>query len=79
MPQEHVERRTLSIPEAAAYLGIGRNTAYEAARTGEIPTIRIGGRIVVPELALERLLESAIPGGDTRSLSTDPGYKDAPE
>ena len=56
---EHVERQTLSIPEAAAYLGIGRNTAYEAARTGELPTIRIGGRIVVSRIALERLLDGS--------------------
>ena len=36
--------------------GIGRNQAYEAARRGEIPTIRIGKRILVPVAALDRLL-----------------------
>ena len=33
---------TGTIPEAAEILGIGRNKAYEAARRGEIPVIRIG-------------------------------------
>ncbi len=51
-----MEKRTYSVPEAATVLGIGRSAAYEAARTGEIPTIRIGKRILVPVAALERLL-----------------------
>lgn len=51
-----MERQTLTVEEAAKVLGIGRGTAYEAARTGELPTIRIGKRLVVPRAALERLL-----------------------
>ena len=54
------ERRTLSITEAALALGISRNKAYEAARRGEIPTIKIGHRILVPMAALERMLEASI-------------------
>ncbi|HML93252.1 helix-turn-helix domain-containing protein [Methyloceanibacter sp.] len=52
-------RATATIPEAAEKLGIGRNQAYEAARRGEIPTIRIGKRVLVPLAALERLLNGA--------------------
>ena len=50
-------RKTLTILEAANALGIGRNAAYEAARRGEIPTIRIGKRIVVPRAAFEQMLQ----------------------
>lgn len=50
------ERRTLTIPETAKALGIGRSAAYEGARSGQIPTIRIGKRILVPISALERML-----------------------
>lgn len=53
------DRRTISIEEAARQLGIGRNSAYEAAARGEIPTIRIGKRILVPRAAFERMLEGA--------------------
>ena len=53
------DRKTLTILEAANALGIGRNAAYEAARRGEIPTIRIGKRLLVPLVALERLLQGA--------------------
>ena len=49
-------KRTYTVPETAKLLGIGRTAAYEAARTGQIPTIRIGKRLLVPVAALERLL-----------------------
>ena len=48
---------TCTVPEAGKILGIGRNAAYDAAKTGELPTIRLGRRIVVPKAALKRLLE----------------------
>jgi len=55
-PDKTDARRTLDVPEVAKLLGIGRDTAYEAVASGEIPSIRLGRRIVVPEAALERLL-----------------------
>jgi len=54
-----MQKQTFSIPEAAEVLGIGRSAAYEAARTGQIPVIRIGKRILVPAVALENMLASA--------------------
>jgi excisionase family DNA binding protein len=45
-----------TIPEAAVVLGIGRNQAYAAAASGDIPTIRIGKRILVPKAAIDTLL-----------------------
>ncbi len=49
-------RQTLTIAEAANILGIGRNQAYQAARAGQIPNIKIGKRIIVPRIAFERML-----------------------
>ncbi len=50
-------RRTLTVEQAAAQLGIGRSLAYELARRGELPgALRLGGRIVVSRAALERFL-----------------------
>jgi excisionase family DNA binding protein len=54
--EDKAERKTLTVPEVAKLLGIGRNQAYEAAKRGEIPTIRIGKRILVPLVALEQKL-----------------------
>jgi excisionase family DNA binding protein len=45
-----------SVPEAARALGISKTLAYEAAYRGEIPTIRVGSRVLVPRAALERML-----------------------
>jgi excisionase family DNA binding protein len=61
----------LTIAEAARRLRIGRNTAYEAARRGELPVVRIGRRLLVPRLALERVL-----GGD-RDEGRTQHYHDA--
>ena len=58
------QRQTFTVPEVAKVLGIGRSAAYEAARTGQIPTIKIGKRILVPRVALERLLEQPTPAND---------------
>lgn len=41
-------RTTITVEEAAALLGIGRTAAYEAARRGQLPTRRLGRRLVVP-------------------------------
>ena len=51
-----MDKRAISINEAAETLGIGVSKAYEAANSGELPTIRIGKRILVPLVALEKML-----------------------
>jgi excisionase family DNA binding protein len=55
----HIERQTLTVEEAARVLGISRSSAYEAVRRGELPTVKIGRRYVVPRVALERLLDQS--------------------
>ena len=50
------EPKTLTVEEAARQLGISRASAYEGVRTGQIPSVRIGKRILIPLAALERLL-----------------------
>jgi excisionase family DNA binding protein len=50
------ERKTYNIEEAGRLLGVGRNQAYEAAKSGQIPTIKIGKRLLVPKVALDRML-----------------------
>lgn len=50
--------KTLTVPQAGReYFDLGRNASYEAARRGDIPTIRIGRLLRVPVVALERKLE----------------------
>ena len=46
-------RLGFSIPEVAKMIGLNRDTAYDRARDGEIPTRKIGGRLIVPRWWLE--------------------------
>lgn len=62
-----MKRRTLTVAEAAACLGVSRNTAYEAIRRGTVPSIRLGRRILIPTQALEALLSI----GETTALPVE--------
>jgi excisionase family DNA binding protein len=56
MKRKSNEKLCLTILETAKLLGIGKNRAYRAVDAGEIPSIAIGKRLVVPVAALEALL-----------------------
>jgi excisionase family DNA binding protein len=60
---------TVTVPEAARLLGVSRMSAYTAVRIGEIPSIRIGRRVLVPRAALDRLL--GVAGGGDRPIGTN--------
>jgi len=48
---------TLSVTEAARLLGISRAFADELVARGELPSLRLGRRVVAPRRALEQLVE----------------------
>lgn len=45
-----------SVEEAGAKLGLSRASAYKAARSGDIPTIRIGRLLKVPKGVFDKLI-----------------------
>lgn len=47
---------TTTVPAAAKRLRIGRNQAYKAAASGELPVIKIGRRLLVLTAVLDRML-----------------------
>jgi excisionase family DNA binding protein len=51
-----MERETMTVPEAGRLLGISRGLAYQAARRGELPTIRIGRRYLILKAPLHAML-----------------------
>ena len=53
---EQEDKLVYSVTEIAKLLGIGRSKAYELVRSGTIPSLRLGRRIVIPKLALSRFL-----------------------
>ena len=46
----------MTVEEAAGVLRIGRSAAYAAARSGDLPVIRVGRCLRVPRDRLEALL-----------------------
>jgi hypothetical protein len=68
-------RATITIPEAGELLGgLGRSAAYEAARRGEIPTLSLGRKRLVPVPALMRLLGAdPVTNGDHEGVTAQVG------
>jgi len=60
-----MEKEVVSIKEAAVLFGLGNDAVYRAAKSGQIPTIKVGGRILIPKAVMLRLL-------------ADPGLREAP-
>lgn len=58
VPSKDPTPLTYTVSEAASLLGISRNSAYEAVRVGDLPSIRLGRRILIPRRRLEHLLAS---------------------
>ncbi len=56
--QPSVEKRLcITVTEAAAMLGISRNFAYELVKQKQLPVVKFGKRILIPRIALEKMLE----------------------
>jgi excisionase family DNA binding protein len=55
---------TLSVPEAGQLAGIGKNASYAAARRGEIPVIKLGGKYRVPAAKWRRMLAGGLDSHD---------------
>ena len=60
-----MDRLTVTVPEMAEMLGIGRIKAYELANIKGFPAIRLGKRIVVPVDQLKKWLEERAGEGDS--------------
>jgi excisionase family DNA binding protein len=63
---------TKSVEEAGRVLGISRKSAYRAVATGEIPSVRIGKRIVVPTHLLLELLNPPAGAGARQEQAPPP-------
>lgn len=79
-----VTRATLDLTEVAALLGCSRSSAYRWAKDGTLPSIRLGGRVVVPRAAIAQLLDPAPPPpastglhGDTQAAGSLPTVDDS--
>jgi excisionase family DNA binding protein len=61
---------TLTVPETAELLGVSRAFAYTLVARGELPSLRLGRRVVVPRMAIDALVASSVavdPDGPIRT------------
>ena len=54
---DEVEPATYSVEQTAKVLGLSRAQAYVSVRDGEIPSFRIGGRVLVPRKRLHAMID----------------------
>jgi excisionase family DNA binding protein len=59
MAQVREGRLTCTVEEAAVLLGISRGQAYHCVRTGELRSVQLGRRIVIPRIAIDELLSGS--------------------
>lgn len=52
-----------TVPDACRRLGIGRTLTYQLIAKGELRTIKIGSRTLIPESELQRLVADRLSGG----------------
>ena len=57
-----VEKATLTVVEAAKYIGLGKTKVYELVKERVVPSIRIGRKILIPKVALDQWLLNQVRG-----------------
>lgn len=78
---EHGERLAVSVDEVARLMGISRDLAYDLVARGELPSLRLGRRIVIPRVQLELVLrgeESAAASSDVELSLLEPTDRSRP-
>ena len=59
MSNDDIQPLTVTVEQAAKLLGIGRSTAYELVHTGDIPSLRLCRRILVPAAQLLSMINGS--------------------
>lgn len=53
-----IERQTMTVQETATYLGVSKDLIYSMVKTGELPAVKLGRRILFRKEVLERWMQS---------------------
>jgi len=54
-----IQPRLLAVNDAATYLGVSRSSLLRALDNGDIPRVRIAGRVLVDRHDLDTLIDTA--------------------
>lgn len=52
----------LTVAEVTSVLRVSRNTVYDAIRSGQVPVVRFGRRVLIPKRGLVELMAGGVPG-----------------
>ncbi len=52
---------TISIEDLGTVLNLGRSTAYNAVKDGQVPSIKVRGRYRIPSAWVRQLLQLEVP------------------
>ena len=59
MPKQCAERLTYTTQEAMEKITVSRNWFYGAVKRGDIPSIKIGRKILIPKKAFDELFNGS--------------------
>lgn len=51
-----IQRTTMTVQEAASYIGVSSHLIYALARRGEIPVVKVGRRVLLKRDSVDRWL-----------------------
>lgn len=70
LPDPHVSP-TMRVRQVADVLGVSKAVVYEAVRTGQLPSLRVGHLVLIPTSALVRLLDGGAAGNECNPVEGD--------
>lgn len=62
-------KRLVSVPEAADLLSIGKSAAWELVKSGDLASVKIGQRRLVPVAAIDSYIEALLRKGSEHERS----------
>lgn len=62
MGNNDTERLILTVDEARKMIGLSRGSMYQAIYSGQVPSIRVDRRILIPRARLEQILNGVQKG-----------------
>ena len=65
-----LEQRTYSVTDVARIFGVTPSHVWRLCQRGDLPSIRLGSRILIPREVVDRILAEAEPGDTTRGGRT---------
>lgn len=68
----------VAVPDAAHLLGIGATLAWDLVRSGDLPSVKLGRRVLVSRAALEQLARSQAPMRESREAGDGRGLLSLP-